>query len=54
MATPPTAGTYSGDLSTPFETIPTTRGADKLERMMAQALKYLAASTVPDRRGSLR
>ena len=54
MATPPTAATYSGDLSTPFETSPTTRVIDTLERMMAQALKNPAASTVPDRRDSRR
>ena len=54
MVTPPTAATYSGDLSTPFETRPTTRATDKLERMMAQALNTPAASTVPDRRASRR
>jgi len=37
MATPPTAATYLGDLSTPFETSPTTRVTDTLERMLAPA-----------------
>jgi hypothetical protein len=54
MATPPTAATYSGGLSTPFETRPTTRVTDELERMMAQALNNSGASTVPDRRASRR
>ena len=54
MVTPPTAATYSGDLSTPFETRPTTRVTDTRERMMVQALNNPAASTVPDRRASRR
>ena len=38
MATPPTAATSCGHLSTPFETSPTTRVTDTLERMMAQGV----------------
>jgi hypothetical protein len=52
MATPPTAATYSGYLTTPFETRPATRVTNKLERMMVQTLNNPAASTVPDRRAS--
>jgi hypothetical protein len=47
MATPSTAATYSGELSPPFETGPTIRVTDTLERMMARALNNPAASTVP-------
>ena len=54
MATPPTAATYSGDLSTTFETSPTTRVIDTLERMMAQAVHNPGTSTVPERRGACR
>jgi len=54
MATPATAATHAGDLRTPFETSPTARVIDTLERMMTQALNNPAASTVPDRRGSRR
>ena len=48
------AATAPGDLSTPFETRPTTRVTDTLERMMAHALNNPAASTVPDSRGPCR
>jgi hypothetical protein len=54
MATPPTAATYSADLSTPFETSPTTRVIDTLERMMAQAVYTPGTSTVPERRAARR
>jgi len=54
MATPPTAATHSGDLSTPFETNPTTRVIDTLERMMAQLVYNPGTSTVPERRDSRR
>jgi len=49
MATLPTAATDAGDLSTPFETSPTTRVTDTLERMMAQAVDNPGTSTVPER-----
>jgi hypothetical protein len=54
MATPPTASTYSGDLSTAFETSPTPRWIDALERMMAPAVCNPGTSTVPERRNARR